>query len=169
MVCSASMRAHPRSRGENPAHLGELAGAGGSSPLTRGKHLWVASRVGGMGLIPAHAGKTIAWLIGYLIAWAHPRSRGENAQASATASAWSGSSPLTRGKRISEPTFVRDLGLIPAHAGKTCRLRGGFGTAVAHPRSRGENLVRPGRCSAHAGSSPLTRGKPSSRCDRTPP
>ena len=54
------------------------------------------------------------------------------------------------------------LGLIPAHAGKTChrslinRLTG------AHPRSRGENFWR-GTARPHVrGSSPLTRGKPNS-------
>ena len=54
---------------------------------------------------------------------------------------------------------MRELGLIPAHAGKTTRARCGSWSTPAHPRSRGENgaaLIDP----AHAsGSSPLTRGK----------
>ena len=72
------------------------------------------------------------------------------------------------------------IGLIPAHAGKTC---GGDGLGVdlggsspltrgkqdrrgawrlvieAHPRSRGENLEVPDRSISTSGSSPLTRGK----------
>ena len=51
--------AHPRSRGENPVKVWGLTCPGGSSPLTRGKH--VPSVYGGRrpGLIPAHAEKTI--------------------------------------------------------------------------------------------------------------
>ena len=50
-----------------------------------------------------------------------------------------GSSPLTRGKRISLFNDLSQIRLIPAHAGKTTwcsRLALG---SRAHPRSRGEN------------------------------
>ena len=50
--------AHPRSRGENGRAEGQQVAAGGSSPLTRGKHALVAASVNAWGLIPAHAGKT---------------------------------------------------------------------------------------------------------------
>ena len=93
------------------------------------------------------------------MAWAHPRSRGENRRSYAVRSPYVGSSPLTRGKLCALPAGGGRGGLIPAHAGKTprpaarpCRVR-------AHPRSRGENdqvqLIRERGC----GSSPLTRGK----------
>ena len=57
-VICISLRAHPRSRGENRRSARRSAPASGSSPLTRGKldkfdHLGVSER-----LIPAHAGKT---------------------------------------------------------------------------------------------------------------
>ena len=73
---------------------------------------------------------------------AHPRSRGENSRSSRMLVSWSGSSPLTRGKRGDSLDWV-------------C-------AGWAHPRSRGENGggwwdVQLGR-----GSSPLTRGKPDS-------
>ena len=93
------------------------------------------------------------------MAWAHPRSRGENRSIAGAAGFAQGSSPLTRGK----PPTLRErgpwLGLIPAHAGKTsssaiCSL-----WTQAHPRSRGENRFHD-RGRGHAdGSSPLTRGK----------
>ena len=51
--------AHPRSRGENRRCGPGSAWAGGSSPLTRGKHAAGAARGGRGGLIPAHAGKTL--------------------------------------------------------------------------------------------------------------
>ena len=50
--------AHPRSRGENVAISGAIAKAEGSSPLTRGKHPVRDEEPEGVGLIPAHAGKT---------------------------------------------------------------------------------------------------------------
>ena len=51
-------RAHPRSRGENFRYHNDSRDAGGSSPLTRGKHLRGLADAPQRGLIPAHAGKT---------------------------------------------------------------------------------------------------------------
>ena len=53
----------------------------------------------------------------------------------------------------------RDLGLIPAHAGKTTPPPNAPGFPWAHPRSRGENLGGLVENGAGEGSSPLTRGK----------
>ena len=51
--------AHPRSRGENSPQTSVRVTSPGSSPLTRGKHDdGIADHVG-IGLIPAHAGKTL--------------------------------------------------------------------------------------------------------------
>ena len=70
--------AHPRSRGENPhAREGDHQEAG-SSPLTRGKRGEDRFTLAGLGLIPAHAGKTPGDVGGTQSMWAHPRSRGEN-------------------------------------------------------------------------------------------
>ena len=74
-------------------------GAGGSSPLTRGKLVVVATLTLGAGLIPAHAGKTKARAMPAIIT--------------------DGSSPLTRGKHVSQPHWSSETRLIPAHAGKT--------------------------------------------------
>ena len=70
-----------------------------------------------------------------------------------------GSSPLTRGKLVLPTLTLVDVGLIPAHAGKTPFADVMSITNRAHPRSRGENYqVR--RCPTWKdGSSPLTRGK----------
>ena len=151
--------AHPRSRGENESRRCSPVTSPGSSPLTRGKLRAVLRRLLSDGLIPAHAGKTCGFLQGGCEPGAHPRSRGENAVASAATHGVAGSSPLTRGKlgRAGQ----RDVGprLIPAHAGKTTRPAGTRAARQAHPRSRGENPppVRIGV--ADPGSSPLTRGK----------
>ena len=70
----------------------------GSSPLTRGKLGCVVPTVGGVGLIPAHAGKTRLMSAGMIQARAHPRSRGENDARAYDTRVSTGSSPLTRGK-----------------------------------------------------------------------
>ena len=113
--------AHPRSRGENEGHIARPRRELGSSPLTRGK-LGGDGVVGlPVGLIPAHAGKTIFVALYQNNETAHPRSRGENHAASTAALNVSGSSPLTRGKPPAAGYVVRRGGLIPAHAGKTCQ------------------------------------------------
>ena len=80
-ACRADLRrprAHPRSRGENDRNVNTLANSTGSSPLTRGKHREIEQQRQPVGLIPAHAGKTLS-CAGYILRFvAHPRSRGEN-------------------------------------------------------------------------------------------
>ena len=76
-----------------------------------------------------------------------------------------GSSPLTRGKHC---CFLSGFGgsrLIPAHAGKTSGAGFPCHSDAAHPRSRGENMVRLGQYADALGSSPLTRGKPRQATD----
>ena len=92
--------AHPRSRGENLVGGGFGGHGVGSSPLTRGKLGLVLHGLGGLGLIPAHAGKTTPPSTNSEPLRAHPRSRGENTTVSIAASTLGGSSPLTRGKHL---------------------------------------------------------------------
>ena len=70
--------AHPRSRGENIHGCVDDDGAGGSSPLTRGKRQTVITQSAAGRLIPAHAGKTHSRQVPDARPAAHPRSRGEN-------------------------------------------------------------------------------------------
>ena len=74
-----------------------------------------------------------------------------------------GSSPLTRGKPGGGGVTPLPRRLIPAHAGKTFAATSYTTFSGAHPRSRGENSDAGEGLAAHAGSSPLTRGK------RSPP
>ena len=112
-----------------------------------------------IGLIPAHAGKTVGLDGVYRALSAHPRSRGENPTGSAAPPTVRGSSPLTRGKLADLPGSDRTLRLIPAHAGKTSRRPPRVPGHRAHPRSRGENVDHQRETAAAWGSSPLTRGK----------
>ena len=91
----------------------------GSSPLTRGKPPGGPRAGGACRLIPAHAGKTRRQRSPAGVIGAHPRSRGENDILNATGFRLTGSSPLTRGKRLGEDLGGFGGGLIPAHAGKT--------------------------------------------------
>ena len=70
-----------------------------------------------------------------------------------------GSSPLTRGKPDTGPATCPPARLIPAHAGKTYRMRWPHARQGAHPRSRGENMTGGSPAASTPGSSPLTRGK----------
>ena len=152
--------AHPRSRGENAIAAGQTSAAYGSSPLTRGKHLANERSSGGVRLIPAHAGKTVRGGEVAARGPAHPRSRGENRRRIRGGTRSRGSSPLTRGKRLSRSTRQIVRWLIPAHAGKTPRNYPHYEMSRAHPRSRGENAMWIGGGQNFGGSSPLTRGKP---------
>ena len=153
-------RAHPRSRGEN-LKLRRLWGVWwGSSPLTRGKRRLCPRCARIRGLIPAHAGKTSKSRSSPTPRRAHPRSRGENRCHELFYVLHWGSSPLTRGKRGPPGRWRGRSGLIPAHAGKTTRLKAPATPGRAHPRSRGENSSSPSWRVVLRGSSPLTRGKP---------
>ena len=156
---AARSTAHPRSRGENRRDRFRLGFRGGSSPLTRGKHVGRQSVIVSVRLIPAHAGKTQARQWKRWGPSAHPRSRGENAYVTGADNLCSGSSPLTRGKPWSDLTGTARPRLIPAHAGKTGFRLAVAGLAWAHPRSRGENPGVSRKNGGWGGSSPLTRGK----------
>ena len=163
------MPAHPRSRGENSNRGEKVAGAFGSSPLTRGKHLQLPELRRRARLIPAHAGKTIERRARSPPRAAHPRSRGENVSGAHVGPVLHGSSPLTRGKLHGLIRVRLCSRLIPAHAGKTRSSRARIWSAAAHPRSRGENIATEVFGGIVSGSSPLTRGKPVERLrDRRP-
>ena len=132
--------AHPRSRGENINSRRPLNLRAGSSPLTRGKLMNFDCEPDFSGLIPAHAGKTPESFSPIAEDAAHPRSRGENPNASTLPKRAGGSSPLTRGKQVCACVFFTGRGLIPAHAGKTTVPPSSTHCGTAHPRSRGENL-----------------------------
>ena len=94
--------AHPRSRGENVQQLPSRILGVGSSPLTRGKLTEQARKKETTRLIPAHAGKTERCPGGHGRGRAHPRSRGENGDTLKPETWGAGSSPLTRGKPVTQ-------------------------------------------------------------------
>ena len=109
----------------------------------RGKRRVLRLRPNQSGLIPAHAGKTLASCLARSTMRAHPRACGENP-------------PHRQCTRIHS-------GLIPAHAGKTSHARSPRKAPPAHPRACGENFEDAMRTDLRRGSSPRMRGKPSAR------
>ena len=152
--------AHPRACGENHAPSLGVRGAPGSSPRVRGKLEVGLLGGGGLGLIPARAGKTTASVRAAARTWAHPRACGENFPAAAPVTRASGSSPRVRGKRAAGRRRGCAGRLIPARAGKTSRSRGSGCPGSAHPRACGENWANAGKTVPFEGSSPRVRGKP---------
>ena len=131
--------AHPRACGENLEHISPNLKPTGSSPRMRGKRPGRVFIHSSMGLIPAHAGKTVNNASGKRVSWAHPRACGEN---------------LARGGVSLTPPW-----LIPAHAGKTVGRDALVGICPAHPRACGENAKACSSEAMRSGSSPRMRGK----------
>ena len=71
----------------------------GSSPRIRGKPGHFPIGAEGVGLIPAHTGKTNSGITIGNVYGAHPRAYGENLDEAAVPIEFGGSSPRIRGKR----------------------------------------------------------------------
>ena len=112
----------------------------GSSPLARGPPRTVQAGAGDLGLIPARAGTTFKLKNRYLVAQAHPRSRGDHTAARFAVAVTAGSSPLARGPRRENHIEPGHGGLIPARAGTTVWRIGMLLCPRAHPRSRGDHM-----------------------------
>ena len=109
-------------------------------------------------IIPAHAGFTMPDTVNGFAKWDHPRTRGVYRAALRKGLRGGGSSPHTRGLLVTTGFRGLSPGIIPAHAGFTCRPTSRPLTPRDHPRTRGVyRLVVEGGV-APRGSSPHTRG-----------
>ena len=90
---------------------------------------------------------------------AHPRVGGENPGSDAHPRSGRGSSPRGRGKLDGGGASRPVMGLIPAWAGKTRRVRPTDARRTAHPRVGGENWRSCVGWRRKHGSSPRGRGK----------
>ena len=152
-------RAHPRACGENQVNVASTVVGVGSSPRMRGKPHFPASPKPTLGLIPAHAGKTLPPRRRTHQRRAHPRACGENGALPPDGLNLEGSSPRMRGKPQGSRSRHREGGLIPAHAGKTLRRLSARMSMPAHPRACGENSETDESRVEGSGSSPRMRGK----------
>ena len=108
---------------------------------------------------PRTRGEKLLGRSGALSARDHPRTRGEKFTRGAKSGATEGSPPHTRGKAAPSLGSVLVLGITPAHAGKSERLRNVGGQLGDHPRTRGEKWNRSCSIRSFPGSPPHTRGK----------
>ena len=110
------------------------------------------------GIIPALAGNTTRGSSQKTASRDHPRSRGEYHVAVSHHIPPNGSSPLSRGIRVSRKNHLRCDRIIPALAGNTSRRTAITPSTADHPRSRGEYSVASSNRDRDVGSSPLSRG-----------
>ena len=92
----------------------------------------------------------------------HPRIRGEHGTAKKNSPNSNGSSPHTRGAHVHVRLRNDIARIIPAYAGSTRASAASFCHEADHPRIRGEHCPRGAGPVGVDGSSPHTRGAPSS-------
>ena len=114
----------------------------------------------GKGITPAHAGKTLPFLLPLFLLWDHPRACGENRSRNIHASEVRGSPPRMRGKLGAHNSKLAYPWITPAHAGKTLPVAPGLRSCRDYPRACGENDRDIGELAAGRGSPPRMRGKP---------
>ena len=158
---------HPRACGANDVAIPRTLAKSGSSPRMRGKLARDTEHIGGIRIIPAHAGQTCFAEYSFCRSADHPRACGANAEAIAQAAAEDGSSPRMRGKLVIIVPINAAQRIIPAHAGQTTRVDELISPVSNHPRACGANLL--GQITSHVtlGSSPRMRGKPNRSINNT--
>ena len=149
---------HPRIRGEHFSPRTARRRRGGSSPHTRGALKWREVVADRCGIIPAYAGSTDPPHASSASGADHPRIRGEHDSMTFSAIRAFGSSPHTRGARVSQAHVQPRRGIIPAYAGSTGWCGSSRVGTTDHPRIRGEHKSLRQAYGALGGSSPHTRG-----------
>ena len=150
---------HPRACGANCGTLPIALAMSGSSPRMRGKLLLIEPEYLASRIIPAHAGQTSSRnSYGHHYS-DHPRACGANLNPRRLFFSTTGSSPRMRGKRRRRDEAVKNLRIIPAHAGQTVGSLEQFQIDSDHPRACGANQGVVKDVFVLDGSSPRMRGK----------
>ena len=110
-------------------------------------------------ITPACAGKTLECLPGECRSQDHPRMRGEDMAKKRKSRKRKGSPPHARGRRRIGSTWLAQIGITPACAGKTRRRHIVDGYCPDHPRMRGEDCFSAQSKPRTAGSPPHARGR----------
>ena len=131
----------------------------GSPPHMRGKVYELTDEGLVLGITPAHAGKSNAVRSAEELGRDHPRTCGEKKCGKFTAISGLGSPPHMRGKESAVEFNGGDVGITPAHAGKShpadCRCC----VPGDHPRTCGEKVMNLMYSEVSMGSPPHMRGK----------
>ena len=150
---------HPRTRGEKSRRSVTVLCLPGSPPHTRGKGFRLPYVLSFWRITPAHAGKSDRLRRNQRKEQDHPRTRGEKSATQTSRFRPSGSPPHTRGKVGSYDLCDWQVGITPAHAGKSSKEMRSAVTEKDHPRTRGEKDWKSFDKYSMEGSPPHTRGK----------
>ena len=110
------------------------------------------------GIIPAHAGLTMRFVKDIIRNRDHPRACGAHLYAAEVPPREPGSSPRMRGSHVLAPVSTCQEGIIPAHAGLTCRAGAAALRFGDHPRACGAHRQVDEHAMVVQGSSPRMRG-----------
>ena len=141
-ACGAGDGDHPRTCGEKHHARAFRFGCWGSPPHMRGKEFDFYPFVLPPGITPAHAGKSHGCTCSFNISGDHPRTCGEKALTSSLFQVFSGSPPHMRGKVEDAWGDGFNLGITPAHAGKSNAVRSAEELGRDHPRTCGEKGIQ---------------------------
>ena len=131
----------------------------GSPPRGRGKVQFGIHALGGVGITPAWAGKSILHIHSYLLEGDHPRVGGEKLALSPLLDVLKGSPPRGRGKDHVAEVIAHGTGITPAWAGKRAECFIVCCSTWDHPRVGGEKSLDMGHFRYQRGSPPRGRGK----------
>ena len=137
MAVSCCVRDHPRACGAHIINKVNLATFLGSSPRMRGSLSLSISSTSLFGIIPAHAGLTVALSRAVSILRDNPRACGAHTNLAFLLEFSLGSSPRMRGSHLVEEGNLAQLGIIPAHAGLTWHRQDDSTVSRDHPRACG--------------------------------
>ena len=132
----------------------------GSPPLARGIQNKISSFLMSIGITPACAGNTYAFIPLYGVCRDHPRLRGEYYQNMVNFQSRLGSPPLARGILCDNAHINKVDRITPACAGNTASGRTARIPYLDHPRLRGEYPLMLSVTLPITGSPPLARGIP---------
>ena len=150
---------HPRMRGEDADTCAQIEALPGSPPHARGRPGQAVRAGSRAGITPACAGKTACLPRPSAERRDHPRMRGEDGWALTKGLSTPGSPPHARGRpQVLRPPRGRHR-ITPACAGKTSATVTGSLPGWDHPRMRGEDASRRGRCRGFERITPACAGK----------
>ena len=153
------LKDHPRMRGEDNCTEIFVPKSEGSPPHARGRRARRGPRRLRLRITPACAGKTKICAVSVVVAWDHPRMRGEDDIADLGRDLQTGSPPHARGRHVAWRELGRRRGITPACAGKTGRWLSLGRRIPDHPRMRGEDISMDTVTFSTLGSPPHARGR----------
>ena len=112
----------------------------GSPPLARERQSYCLAKAAKRGITPACAGTTVSTQASVMVAWDHPRLRGNDYLVLVLLLRKPGSPPLARERRFVLSWLILKSRITPACAGTTASEARKEAKAEDHPRLRGNDV-----------------------------